>query len=463
MNNKNYGAKRIRRWLALSLLLLGLTATATAQTYQTNILFVFDGSQSMYGRWDNGTKITIATRLLNELVDSLKNKENLQLALRAYGHQDPVFSGSRNCKDTKLEVPFAKGNHDKIKEKLSSIRPKGTTLIAYSLEQAAADFPPCKNCRNVIILITDGIEECDGDPCAVSLALQRRGVILKPFVIGLGLDLEVREAFECVGNFFDAQNEKSFREVLNIIISQALNTTSAQVNLLDAYQKPTETDVNMTFYDSFSGEIRYNFVHTLNHRGLPDTIPIDPLGEYDIVVHTLPSVSKKGVKLNPGKHNIIAIDAPQGDLLLNTLGRNEYRDLKCIVRQADKMNTLNVQEFGQKRRYITGKYDLEILTLPRTYIEDVDISQSHTTTVEIPQPGQVSISFLSTGFASIYEEKNNKLQLIYNLNDNVTRETLIMQPGRYRLVYRPASSKASIYTKEESFRVTSGQTTQVKL
>lgn len=442
---------------------MGLALQPAVSQPQTNILFVFDGSQSMYGLWGNDSKIKVATRLLNELVDSLKSNDRLKLGLRVYGHQDPVMSGSRNCKDTKLEVPFSKDNHERIKNRLSSIRPRGTTLIAYSLQEAAGDFPDCTDCRNVIILITDGIEECDGDPCAVSLALQRKGVILKPFVIGLGLDVKVKNAFECVGNFFDAQNESDFREVLNIIISQALNTTTAQVNLLDAYNKPTETDVNMTFYDSFSGVIRYNFVHTMNHRGVPDTIPIDPLGEYDLVVHTIPPVEKKGIKLNPGKHNVIAVDAAQGDLLLKTLGHNEYRQLQCIVRQQDKMKTLNVQEFDKSRRYLVGKYDLEILTLPRTYVNDVEISQSHTTKVEIPQPGQVSVTLTATGFASIYEEKNNKMHLIYRLNDNVNRETLIMQPGRYRIVFRPTNSKASVYTKEETFKVVSGQSTQVKL
>jgi Ca-activated chloride channel family protein len=444
-------------------MVMGLALQPAVSQPQTNILFVFDGSQSMYGLWGNDSKIKVATRLLNELVDSLKSNDRLKLGLRVYGHQDPVMSGSRNCKDTKLEVPFSKDNHERIKNRLSSIRPRGTTLIAYSLQEAAGDFPDCTDCRNVIILITDGIEECDGDPCAVSLALQRKGVILKPFVIGLGLDVKVKNAFECVGNFFDAQNESDFREVLNIIISQALNTTTAQVNLLDAYNKPTETDVNMTFYDSFSGVIRYNFVHTMNHRGVPDTIPIDPLGEYDLVVHTIPPVEKKGIKLNPGKHNVIAVDAAQGDLLLKTLGHNEYRQLQCIVRQQDKMKTLNVQEFDKSRRYLVGKYDLEILTLPRTYVNDVEISQSHTTKVEIPQPGQVSVTLTATGFASIYEEKNNKMHLIYRLNDNVNRETLIMQPGRYRIVFRPTNSKASVYTKEETFKVVSGQSTQVKL
>ena len=168
--------------IALCFSLSASTVSAQGEAQKTRILFVLDGSQSMYARWENGQKMQIATRLLRELVDSLDGVKNVEVALRAYGHQNNVTADGRNCKDTKLEVPFGPNNHEKIIERLQTIRPRGTTLIAYSLEQAANDFPSCSDCRNVIILITDGIEECDGDPCAVSLALQRRGVILKPFV-----------------------------------------------------------------------------------------------------------------------------------------------------------------------------------------------------------------------------------------------------------------------------------------
>ena len=40
-----------------------------------------------------------------------------------------------------------------------------------------------------MILITDGIEECGGDH-AISIALQKKGIVLKPFVIGVGLDFK---------------------------------------------------------------------------------------------------------------------------------------------------------------------------------------------------------------------------------------------------------------------------------
>ncbi|MEQ8624147.1 MAG: VWA domain-containing protein [Vicingaceae bacterium] len=442
---------------------LVFSSQAQTEAQKTRILFVLDGSQSMYARWENGQKMQIATRLLRELVDSLQGTKEVELALRAYGHQYSVTPGNRNCKDTKLEVAFAKNNHEKIKTKLQSIRPRGTTLIAYSLEQAANDFPPCKNCRNVIILITDGIEECDGDPCAVALALQKNGVALKPFVIGLGLEPEVMDAFKCVGNFYDATSEATFKTVLGIVISQALNNTTAQVNLLDELHKPTETNVPMTFYDAFSKQVRYNFVHTIDSRGNPDTIPIDPLGSYDLVVHTIPPVEKKNIKLTPGKHNIIAVDAPQGDLEIKMNGYNEYDDLKAIVRQPGNMKTLVIQDFDVKQRYLTGKYDLEILTLPRTYVKDVNIAQSRTTKVEIPQAGIVSIGTSGNGYGSIFLEDADELVWVCNLSTISSRESITLQPGRYRVVFRSINARQSIYTKEESFVIESGQSTQVKL
>jgi len=146
----------------------------------TRILFVFDGSQSMSGYWESDVKINIARNFLLHIVDSLETLPNVQMGLRIYGHQSPVVL--QDCKDTKLEVTFDINNAHKIRQKLRFVKPLGNTPIAYSLEQSADDFPPCADCRNIVILITDGIEECGGDPCDVSLRLQSKGITLKPFI-----------------------------------------------------------------------------------------------------------------------------------------------------------------------------------------------------------------------------------------------------------------------------------------
>ena len=426
----------------------------------TRILFIFDASQSMLGRWQSDTKFNIAKRIISEMLDSIANLKNTEFALRVYGHQYQF--PPQVCTDTKLEVAFAPGNAAKIKSRLRTLNPRGTTPLAYSLEQSAKDFPLCANCRNIVILITDGMEECSGDPCAVSKMLQKNGIILKPFIIGIGQDFNI--AFNCVGTYFDATNEKDFRKALNVVISQALNSTTMQVNLLDESGRPTETDAAMTFTNVATGKVMYNYIHTMNNRGLPDTLVVDPLITYHIDIHTLPPVTIDTLQIIPGKHTIAATDAPQGYLQLKMAGNsNAVKGLQCIVRENGSFQTLNVQNFGDTEKYITGKYDLEVLSLPRLTIDSIDVSQSQTTTIEIPEPGIAVFRKSFNGYGTLLLNDKNKLTRIYELNETLTLETLYLQPGSYRIVFRPKNSRATLYTVEQSFIIESGKTTDIQL
>jgi len=426
----------------------------------TRILFLFDASQSMYARWETNTKYEVAKKMLGEMVDSLQGMQNLELAMRVYGHTKKY--PPQDCDDTRLEVPFGKDNGFSIKKRLEEISPSGTTPIARSLEECGGDFPKSP-ARNIIILITDGIEECNGDPCAVSAMLQKKGIALKPFVIGLGLNKDFIKQFECIGNYFDATDEVQFKNAFNIVITQALNNTTAQVNLLDIHSHPVETNTSITFYDQRSGAVLYNFMHTINAKGVPDTVQIDPLGMYRVTAHTLPSVSKDSVTLTAGKHNIIALDVPQGDLQLRIDGANEYKKLYAIVRKKGESATLNVQEFSAVTRYIVGDYDLEVLTTPRIYINNVNIAQSKTTSVQIPTPGIATIISNAPGYGDILVEKDNKLEWVDRISLNSVKESIVLQPGLYRIVFRPKNSQSVIYTIEKTFRIASGISISVNI
>ncbi len=439
---------------------VNLSFTQENQTV-TRILFVLDASQSMLTKWGDSDKMDASRKIMFNLLDSLSGVKNLELALRVYGHQRPV--PPQDCSDTRLEVAFETGNIHAIKQKLRQIKPNGTTPIAYALEMASHDFPECDHCRNIIIIITDGIEACDGDPCAVSQALQKQGIILKPFVIGVGLDENFKNTFDCVGQYFDASSEKKFRQVLGIVISQALNNTTAQVNLLDTYGKPTETNVNMTFYDRFSGKIRYNYIHTINHRGNPDTLLLDPLCTYNLVVQTIPPVLKDSIVITPGKHTIIAVDAPQGDLILKRTGLSDYRNLQFIVRKSNSNETLNIQDIDKTIKYLTGRYDLEILTLPRLKINDVEIKQSNTTTIQIPQPGLATFYFPASGYASLYVVEKDQQVLVCSINTENLSETLTLLPGSYVVVFRSKNVKESQATITQSFKILPGSSQRIKL
>jgi Ca-activated chloride channel family protein len=170
---------------------------------KTRILFVLDASGSMEAFWGgNQSRMDVAKGILTRLIDSLKINPKLELALRVYGHR--FTRQANNCEDSRLEVPFGLKNHNTIINKIKEIKPKGVTPISYSILQAALDFPTgAGGYRNILILITDGIESCNADPCAVSLELQRKGVFLRPFVIGLGV--KGGKVLDCVGKYIDSE------------------------------------------------------------------------------------------------------------------------------------------------------------------------------------------------------------------------------------------------------------------
>ena len=124
---------------------------------KTRILFIFDASQSMNGKWERLTKLNVARDFLIAMIDSLELENNVEMALRVYGHQSAF--PPQDCEDTKLEVPFSPKNAGVIRQTLRYLNAKGTTPIAYALSKAETDFPKSSELsRNVIILITDGVE-----------------------------------------------------------------------------------------------------------------------------------------------------------------------------------------------------------------------------------------------------------------------------------------------------------------
>ena len=423
------------------------------------ILFIFDASQSMLGRWQSGRKIDIAKKLLSNMVDSLQNIENLEIGLRVYGHKSGY--PPQDCDDTHLEVNFLKAEFavDIIKKKLKVIRARGTTPIARSLEEGAKDFPS-GDARNIVILITDGKEECGMDPCAVSRLYQRKGIILKPFVIGVGLDESWKKSFDCVGRFFDASKESDFTNILNVVISHVIDNTTAQVNLLDENGEPTETNINLTFYNDFTGVSKYNYIHTMNAYGNPDTMVIDPVLSYKVVAHTIPPVSISNITLTPGKHTIIPLNTPQGELEIKMNSKIKYQ---YIVRPAGVDTTLYVQEINEIEKYLIGRYDIELLTLPRKKFYDVEVNQSNITTYSIETPGLANILLPSKGYGGLYVKNGDELEQIYNFKGEKTQHRLTLLPGNYKVVFRAISAKNHIYTTEESFKLKSGQSELIKI
>ena len=252
--------------------------------------------------------------------------------------------------------------------------------------------------------------------------------------------------------------------MLNIAMSQAINSTTAQVNIYDSNKKPLETDVTMTFYDQVSGLMKYNYVHTINNKGNPDTIQLDPLSTYRMVIQTIPPVIKENIELAHGKHNIIDVSAPQGSLILKRPGASNNASLQYLVKRQSDQKILTVQTADRLEKYLVGKYDVEILTLPRIQIKDVVIAQSQTTTLQVAQSGMVVLLKSGPGFGGIYVQNKNNWEWVANLDfTSNQRETYNLQPGNYFVSFRPVLAKDVRYSVEKKFTIKSGGIEQIKL
>lgn len=429
----------------------------------TRILFILDASNSMNADWGSKTRIDLAKEHLNKSVENLRGIPNLEIALRVYGHQSPITATFQDCNDTKLEVNFGKNNIDQIKRRVTSIEAKGTTPIARSLEAAAGDFPDTL-ARNFIILITDGLEACDNDPCVIAKKLKDKGVKVTPFVIGLGMDLSYLEKFKCIGSYFDAETSEAFSSTLKTVINKTLLNTTVQINLNDISKKPTETDVTVFLYESGTKNLKYSFVHTLNRYGNPDTLVISSDWKYDIVVNTIPTVELKDISIQKHVHNTIIVDCPQGFIKTscsNCIDKTKQIPIRVIAN--DSKSTLNVQYLNSTVKYLVGTYDIEVLTLPRSTFK-VKLNQSKTETIDIIAPGTLDYQFTADYIAQVFVIKpDNTLEWICNIEDKSRKGQWNLQPGNYKLVYRLKNQKSTNYTGEKIIKIDSNRITTFKL
>ena len=181
---------------------------------------VFDASNSMWGRLAGKPKIGIAKEILTDALGWLPR--DLDLSLRVYGHRHP--REARNCADSELLVPIGAGDRARIREAIAGVGPKGQTPLAYSLRQVGEDFGSYSGER-AVVLLTDGIESCGGDPAAEARALhEEAGVAVH--VIGFGLGTgpdEDPESLRAIaeaghGRFLTARTADELRGALAVTV-----------------------------------------------------------------------------------------------------------------------------------------------------------------------------------------------------------------------------------------------------
>ena len=163
----------------------------SALTSGPRAMLVMDGSNSMWGQIDGTAKITIARDVVRNLLMDLPAE--VALGLTAYGHRR-----TGDCHDVEVLVDPGQNNRARIAEQIGTVKPKGKTPMAEAVRQAAQSLNN-KAGPATVILISDGVETCAPDVCAVAAELERSGVDFTAHVIGFDVkEEEAKSQFACI-------------------------------------------------------------------------------------------------------------------------------------------------------------------------------------------------------------------------------------------------------------------------
>lgn len=198
----------------LALVLLSVLAfpfLAAAQD-RPNTILVLDASGSMWGQIDGVAKITIAQEVVTGLLQTLPETE--ALGLTVYGHRK-----RGDCTDIETVVSPAAGTRDQIAAAVAAIQPLGKTPMTDAVIAAAESLRYTEEAATVI-LVSDGVETCNPDPCAAARALEAAGIDFTAHVIGFDItDPEALRQMQCIadetgGRFLTAANASELTAAL---------------------------------------------------------------------------------------------------------------------------------------------------------------------------------------------------------------------------------------------------------
>jgi len=199
---------RLRKYaLAAAMAACGIASAHAAD----RTIVVLDGSGSMWGQIDGRPKLEIARETMRAVLGTIP--ADMELGLMAYGHRQKGV-----CSDIELVVPPAAGTGAAIAAAADKMRFLGMTPLSDAVRQAAEALRYTEQ-KATVILITDGIETCNADPCALGKSLEEAGVDFTAHVVGFGLSADEGRQVACLaentgGKYLQASDAAQLKDAL---------------------------------------------------------------------------------------------------------------------------------------------------------------------------------------------------------------------------------------------------------
>ena len=433
-------------------------AIAQQQTEKTRLLLIMDCSNSMWDHWQSNSKIKVTQQVLLSFLDSISRQHDVDVALRVFGHLNKDQFGTR------LEVPFGSDNIYQLQSKIKTLVPQGGCTAAAALTDALSDFPATGSSRNLILIITDGMDDCDAEICDVARQVQLSGVVVQTFVLGIGGGA-FRHA-DCAGSVFPVPHEEMFSKTLYDIFRLSGHKAKVVLNMVDGSGELYETEHPVAFYDHRTGVIRQSTIYSVDSKLKPDTLLMDPLVTYDMAVFTHPPLRREAMQFSIDRPNNVDITVSEGTLKVQYSGQRpqwQQTAVDVVVRRAGSGERVAAQEVGETGQYLAGRYDVEVQTLPVTTLRGVEVRGNAATELSVPMPGMLVLSKpkgITTG--AIFRLRDGQVEFATDLNPSTAGERLLLQPGQYELVLHPQNTTKYDKVQTKRFVIESSQTTKIQ-
>ena len=334
------------------------------------VLFILDASGSMWQKMDDKFKKDIAADVLLEALGKVGGE--VEFGLIAYGHNE-----KGDCDDIEVIFPISKYESDKVKSAIRNIEPKGKTPLARSAKMAV-ELIKRDNLATTIILITDGLETCDGDLCRVVQDAKNDNIDFKMHVVGFGLSEDDRTTLKCAaekgnGLYLDANSENE----LSFAIERSTEMTTEKEPGILAVKCIRNTELVDCAINVYSPGLSNPIagVRTYNSKETnPATFNL-PLGRFDVKAEM---VNQQGIKAQTIKdvdvtedgNQMLQFDFSSGKISIEVTANGELHDagIKVMIPGEKKSVALGRSYVGEKsnpwiEEVAPGTYDVEVRSI----------------------------------------------------------------------------------------------------
>jgi Ca-activated chloride channel family protein len=195
-----------------------------AEPKKLNLVVLLDTSGSMRGKLAGKSKMEWAKQAVTELAGKLP-KDNGSLELRLYGHKGSSKKEDKDvsCSSTEKVYGPEKPDPNRLKARIGNVKPAGYTPLALAIDSAGRELPQGGSgvLENQLLVISDGYENCGGDPVRAAKEIHKNKAISGIHVIGLDVEKDSERDLRQVadvtgGDYQQVEKPEDLKETLGV-------------------------------------------------------------------------------------------------------------------------------------------------------------------------------------------------------------------------------------------------------